>query len=505
MIKADYIIDPSNDIRILSAANRIVSSNLIKNDKLDIYFNIINIYNFFDSIKEYTKMRKEIKKLDPTNRIIESERTWAKYAFLRTSNITFKRNILKYIKNDLVLFTSNSGEVDLEAISFLLQNNIRVVVGGSSLTIMSFEEFRNILRMHGCTENHLKNIILVSGYVTNKTDIHKIIEDWKDVMLGDWHVVDFFESTFSYFSSYQPQIKELCIKNNIDYAEQHLDHWTNYGGACLFFKSGCWYNKCSFCSYSKYDSRMNIYSSDKPPVYIAFKILELLNFKKIKNIFITDDYFVFNNKNKIILKILKDNRVKSSTFTGIKLLTNDKYAANIAKYFDGIKIGMESVNDFTLKRINKGYNKTEILKAMDNIKKYFHKNTHIGVNIIIDLVALSEEEVLKNYTILMDIKRDMIDNGFKYFFYSFHFLNIPHSHTHKMIDGDLIRINNDEQSITGKYFIREILKKGNIYVPREIWETLKQDYKRFDINGNEMKPDIDIISIEDMPFLFDRC
>ena len=79
---------------------------------------------------------------------------------------------------------------------------------------------------------------------------------------------------------------------------------------------------------------MNIYSSNKSPVYLAFRTLEILKFNKLKNIFITDDYFTFNDKNKQILKVLKDNGVRSSTFTGIKLLTNDKYAATMAQYFE---------------------------------------------------------------------------------------------------------------------------------------------------------------------------
>ena len=176
----------------------------------------------------------------------------------------------------------------------------------------------------------------------------------------------------------------------------------------------------------------------------------------------------------------------------------------MAEYFDGMRIGMESVNDFPLQRIRKGYMKKDILKAMENIKKYSHKKSLICSNIIMNLMSLGEDEILKDYAFLRDMKLDMIQNGFEYFFYNYSNLTISHTIKDKIIDGKLIRENNEERSTTGNYYIREVMKKGNIHIPRENWGTLKQDYNRFDVNGNELKSDIDTIPLEDIEFLFRR-
>lgn len=496
-MKVDYIVNPTNDIRILTNANRILSSNLMENDKLDVNFNSINISNFFNSMKEVKKMEDILEKTDEK---MSALKKWVgKYSFREISCIEFKKVILDHIKNDIILYSASAGQEDLDVISLLLKNGNRVVVGGSGVSTFSISFIRRLLEsVYNCSKKLLNNVIFVEGLVNSETDIHEIIINWKDIRLESR---DCFWGTKSHYSKYLHIIEALCKSNGLPFNNKN-NIWSMFGAVCVPFKSGCWWRKCNFCIYPSIKDGIN-YLKNLEPEYIADRIIDITKILNTKNIYITNDYFVFNKKTKKILQILKDNNIKPCVYTGIKLLTNDKYASNMAEYFGGIKMGLESVNDFTLKTINKGYTKKDILIAFNNIKKYFKKDAYINPNVILDLVSLGENEVLDDFSLLRDIKIDMKENGFDHFFYNFNILCIIKRIKDRILDGKLMVENNDKyKSTTGKFLLRELFEKGNIHIPKESWATYKQDYKRFGIDGKEMRSDIDIMKIEDMKYLF---
>lgn len=498
-MKVDYLVTPSNDVRIFDNTSRIVSSNLLNSDKIDAYFNPINISNFFATRKALVVFRDRVKDIDKKTWALR--RLWDKYAAIFLSIKTFQENIMDHIKNDIILYSANTGSLDMMIIDLFLRSGLRVVAGGSIIKTLGFDGSREHLKVfHDTPEHLLKNVMFVDGDIDKHTDLHRLIIRWEDVVV-ECDATNFWECEDNYFAEHFDAIDGLCRDAGVPF-KPDTGIWSPGGAACVFFRSGCWWRKCTFCSYPTLKGGVNP-AKKLDPEYIGNQIVKIADKCRAKDIFLTDDYFVFNHKTRKVLEILKANGKRPSVFAGIQLLSNHRYAANMAEYFGGIRIGLESINDYALKKIKKGYDTSQVRKAFENIKKYFSKDTYICTNIIMDLVSLGEDEVVKDYAVLKDIKTEMREHGFRGFFFNPNILSIYKKTKRNMIDGKLM-VENDGDPTTGSFRMLEMFSMGNINMTKKEWSLYTQDYKRFDVNGNEMRSDVDIVSVEDLEFLYRR-
>ena len=401
-LKVKYCTSPlTNDQSTM--ANRILTSNLLRDDRLDVsFYSPVECYNIYS------------KKALENNRFGYSIRTWNEWLRCSLASKEYPKRFVELLNTDIVLFSSLYGSFDIPFIKEMLDSGIKVIVGGNNPNIKH------------------KNLIYVGGYVDLTTDLYKIINDWKDVKIT--------ENDFSTFWK--------CNDDCIDSSQ-----------SIFLLNNNCWWRKCRFCTYND-----GVNFDDAPAEEIANNILRVGN----DSVWIANDYFIFNRKNKEILKILKDNNKHVSIFSGIKLLKNNRYLDNVIEYVDYIKVGVEGGTDFSLSYMNKGYTVDDVYDVFSTIP-----DITISFNIIVDFPQRNEKEIIKNYETALEWKR--ILNNVQVVGPSLALFD------ERCIDGKFIR--KTEKATSGRNYIFDSLNIECDNIP----------FDRYDEDGNILKSDFDIV------------
>jgi len=405
--------------------------------------------------------------------------------FTGISLLNYSDKLLNTVKDDVVFVTCFS-PYDIYFIKILLEGGKRVVVGGSLIFICSDSEkrIRDILTdVMGVDAKIVeKNLMIIRGYVDLHTDLHKLVKQWGDTVIEDY-----------------PDVESIWECNEDYLASPIFLHFMKkrWNQACFSFSDICWWGKCKFCNYKKL-MKINYYKDVKEEK-IVDHITTMMGKYQMDELKFIDNYFQFTDKAKRILDAIP--QYKLSIFTGVPFLKRADFIDNINKYnIDMILLGMESVNDFSLKMISKGYRFNDIQEAFTMMKNRMKRNINLATMLILDLPSKNRDEIDENFNKIVNMKADMFNEGFYRFNYSIGLLQINPG-INEIVDGKYIRLTDgpSEQSSGESYLTHLIRETGFVgHLP----DGLNLHFERFDEDGNHLPTDLKLIDHEKLRYIF---
>jgi hypothetical protein len=465
-MKVTYSIALGNDLTKSNLSTRALTENLMSNDKIDVHFSNFPFLASYRASKEIRDM-------------VLPDRSMPYKANFRTMMMMvltqkYKEDFLDSIKGDYLLYSMCCGTFDYELIAYLLNQGVRVVLGGSEINMTPFDEIKNRLRF--CGAKNLDNVIFVNGFVKTYTDLYTIIKKWENTYLDRRDLENLL----------YPR-KDYTIGTSISNIVKKIDYSTSEWPIMIFvlLNSICNWKKCTFCRYDEVNAYIGRIEWEE--IYDAF--MKICDHLDIHYISFGDSYFYLNEKRLNLIKKLKESNIKLHCQTGVRLLQNKEYAKNICKYFNLVSVGVETFTDFSLQQFNKGYTWQEIWDTFDYIKNY-GQNTRFIVNQLMDAPTSDEEDVKLNYERMLRLKQHVESYG-TMILYSPRMLSML---TKKIFDAfvSLGHVREPKENlISGRYVIWNELEKV-----KDIPQVYKLDgipYERIGTNGQLIKSDIDII------------
>lgn len=464
-MKVTYMLSPTTPYIMHTQASNILSSNLKRDDRIEAFFNLSILSLNMGILKD-------------RNHLIEKMGDHPLEIFLKKSSPNFLRilgaihsnkngffdRVLSTIKTDIVMVTCWN-IYSIPFIKFLLENGKRVVMGGSFCNSYSIEFIRSII-------DH-KNLVIVKGYVGMDTDLYKIVNDWRDIEILSNDYTDMWCARNDHIKDYLNLLSKCRGLDNTYYS--------------ITFNNNCWYNKCKFCKLREGKEPNFIEHMEVEQLYD--NIVKNLKSYKSKNVLVNDNYFVFNDQNKQVLKKLRRDGYKIYVLSGIISFNNKKYLEDINEYVDEIGIGLESANDFSLNYITKGYNWNDIKRSIGEMSVYLNRDKNIRYLVIADLVCEDQRGIIQNYK-NMAIMKDMLhNNGFERVVFSFTPLQLFPS-VGMVKETEYLKIRNKD--VSGMWYVYNYLEKIGVEI--NVPENIMMPFERYDINGNLLLSDFEYIS-----------
>jgi hypothetical protein len=474
-----FTVTPGNFTNNYPISSRVLTENLLRDKRFNVHFNDSVVYaNYFGTKNFFKNIERNSNEI--VKRFSNFNVIWSLWIKAYYATIAYKDEFLKKIKGDYLLFSGIILEFDLFMVKYAIENGIKVVFGGAVVFHYSFKELRTMMKDIGVTDEQLKNIIFVRGFVDLTTDLYKIVKEWKDTEITENDFSTFWECEKDYLQDLIP------LSNKFD----KLISMNDPPSTNILFDNRCFWGKCKYCAY-KGTPNVSPVSSSSTNVIIN-NVLNILDRYQSKFVFITDNFFRFTDKNKIILKELVKHDVKFIVFSGVLNILDKEYLENVNKYISLIKFGLESTNDFALNYIAKGYGREEIAKAFDNFTKYAKKDLQIYPILIFDLPYLSKEDFLENVDYLLLLKDKMFNSGFDQMFYNFNTLSVMKPLESKMVDGKFLqRTTMDDKYLVGRSRIWKYIE--TLGFDPKFSTTNNIPLRRLDRDGNPMLSDLELI------------
>jgi len=480
-MKVTYSDSIGNGVNLSSISSRVLTENLMNNDKFDPIFSTA-IMTIPVKVQRYLQ-----KNLFPNTQIGKSKYLESSYMkFLRhLISQNYQSDFLNSIQGDYLLY--NMFGFDYNILTYVLNNGVRVVAGGCEVNMYSFDHIRDRLILYGTKKEALKNLLLIKGNVTPRTDLYTPIKNWKDCLIPNIDLKYILDAKEDYIrSDFFRKVKNIINSTDPEIFKYYI--WPEVLTIC--FNSKCIWGKCRFCRYCILEDINFIeeLSADE----IIEKLWALCKNLNCYYLFFADDYFWFSEKRIKVMDALMKRGVKFCCQSGILLLKNEEYTKKICKYFSFFAVGVEKATDFSLKMLNKGYKWKDVQKAFENIKKYATDYNSITVNLIIDAPIESIEDANLSYKRHLDIKEELEANDIKVI----HTISILQIADQKMLNDfsslGYIRKPQSNKSLSGKLRIAKELKKY-IDFPDKWLRYEGVPYERIDKNGNLLDSDIEIV------------
>ena len=477
-MQVTYMPNPTGICNVNELSTTIITENLMRDDRIDLNISpAMYMCNYIVS-KELPKYVDIFAKVNENYRYLSGE--WNKWLQIALTSKECIEHIINTVKGNIVLYSANTGACDYYIIAELLNRGYKLVVGGPTVGLYDFEYSRKVISEYGA--DNLSNLLLVKGYVDLTTDLHKIIDDWKDTTIESNDFATWWDCKNDYIGSKYNKIIEhvdLAIFKDIQ------------GYIVTIFDSFC-PGTCKFCLFKLLPTLD--YTKSIEVEAIANNILERCKQSRVNNIFIANNLFLFRDKYKKVLEILKDNGINITIMTSMKLLHNREVIENINKYINHVCIGMESTIDFSLEKIGKENKFNDIQKTVESIINFGNKNINYKFCSICDLPVQSKDQVYENYNNQVEIKETFIKNGFNNFTFVPKTFQIGEA-TKVMIDGEYIkRCNIDAPDISGRFKVWKMFYEQGLIPKLTTHEAFP--FQRL------VKSDIDIIDPSVMKFLF---
>ena len=483
-MKVEYY-DPNPFLSRFPMSNRIITENLSRNEKIDDSFNLTGIRN-----KLYIQNYIDTHKKEFLNEL-EGNMKFNIDSLLHFLNITHSsflmwERLVSSVNSDFLLYTSRFGSIfDFYPIKKLLENGIKVVVGGQITTIQTPDQIRNYMRMIGCSDKHLENLLIVSGFVDLETNLFDIISGWEDFHIKNNNFKTFWQCENDYIYPHLNLLSKIPNANVV----LNSKGW-NETQVMTIFDDRCWWGKCRFCFMC--DMTKNNFIDGVTPSIIAQNIINVCKKYKTNNVYITNDYFRFTEENEKILNILVENDINIGIYGGILFLKDKNYIDKLNKYISYLMIGLESCDNFALKYIEKGYKYEDIVVAINNLIKYCKRDIFISPCIINDLPYESSSDAIRNYTRVSELKEMMNQEGFSFKIKS-RLLNIAWPNINRMIDKRyLLPCDHESKNVSGNYLIWKYFERLGL-LSHDLYKLISQPFERYGSNGEIIKTDMDII------------
>lgn len=473
-MKVEFMKGPSHYVDVSAPGTRVLTENLMRDDRLDTVFNMATIVN---EIKSRIYLKKEFEpKIDKLRKDLSKVyNICMKSAAAVYSSYKYADSIPDSVKHDTILYSANNGVFDFPPIISMLNAGLRVVVGGPTAALYK-DRLRKTLTDYGCKNLH--NLIIVSGFVDLTTDIHKIVSDWKDTTIVENDFSTFWDCEKDFVQPLIPIIHK--IRNSKEFSIATL------------FENGCWWKKCTFCNYRYLPiaSFIDNVSVEK----VVQNILNTCKLHNTKRVFIGNDYFVFKPFSEEVFKVLKEQGIRIEIYTGIQLLKNIQYVKKIEKYISRIYVGVESLDDFSLKYINKGFTSQDVLKAFDNIMNICDPKLEVHLFLMIDLPIQNRFNVVTNYEKIYNLKQKLLNNNFQVGMLP-KLLEVNRDLLgNDFIDNKFLRVaNHDSQFLSGRYIIWKMFEDLGI-AERSIYRDRTTPLERYGTDGSVIPSDLFLIS-----------
>lgn len=466
-----YLLSPTSNYIIHTNASNVLSENLLRDDRIEVYFNRTLITLVENGIKLKEKVKSLLSDRGSSISVFCKYSNTIERTYSLLCSFYFFDRIESTIKTDTVLITCWN-LFSLPFVKYLLNRGYKVVIGGVLCNSYPIDFIRNLLKKIGTI--NLENLAIVKGYVDLTTDLYSIIKNGKDVVIEKNDFSTIWECEKDY------------IKKTLNIVKKYRKNPTWY---TVVFNNQCWYNKCTFCnvhSSPEIDFIGNI-SSEKLYRSISKNMKQYgTNF-----LFVNDPYFVFTDKTRKLFSKLRKNGKKIAIQTGVNLLKNKEYLNDVNEYIDEIRIGLESCSDFSLQYINKGYKWIDVKESMSQMIKYLRKDIALRYLYIIDLVSADRTDIIRNYTKISILKKIFFENGFEDFLYfprNLHlFPDVRMAKKTKFLE----ICDSDDNRLSGIWKIYRFL---DVFIDIKIPEEIVLPYKRFDMDGNVLPSDYHIIN-----------
>jgi len=460
-------------------ATRIITENLLRNEKLHVTFSDMPVRPFDSHIDT-----------DLYARILstaESRCSPNVFSFLGQKymvyNIFYVFMAQGYFDPYILADTDTEVNIltclnfcDLLILKHLLEKDRKVVLGGPLINIgLSGAFIRKFMERMGVPPSKLvKNLMIVSGNIDLNTDLYQFILDWKDaaIVQNDYSTVYDCERDF---------LKDLY--RGADDVPVHLG-----------FNNHCWYGKCKFCTYRGLP-RMD-FLEGREVGRAADSIHRLMNGFGSDHIRFIDSYFRSGSTRvQEILEQIKDYHI--TIYTGITLLKKKDYIAFLNRYVNCLLIGLESTSDFSLAQVAKGYTREEVDMAVDNIIRYMSRDIFLEISLILDLPAKDAEDVRANYRRIARLKGRLTREGFRVAFHM-NILSVFPNLELLYADAGFLRpsINpSDMRHATGKNYIIDILRQCGMDRPLQLPSgcVLKDEDNAHDLIYGYISSDVPVV------------
>jgi hypothetical protein len=476
-IDISYLTSPQTWFSRFPISSRILTSNIVNDKRFNVHFTeqipLICYTKAFNIWK--TKYRDMITGKDPYDIFVTgTDISYGRFPLFYIFTGALDNIILENIKTEIVFLTANT-VLDFRIAKILLKDKRKVVMGGSATMIYEPHEIRTMLSHMGVEAEAKDNLIIVSGYVDLKTDLYDIFSKWVDKTLTENDFSTFWDCTEDGFMDYVKIYRKLF--------------GTNLNG---LMTSKCWYGKCRFCTYGclpKVD-----FTDDVSVQRIIDHFKTLRKNYESNNIFFNDSYMVNTPYNKEVLMGLTEEGFEVSIYTGVKLLNNKKYLDFVNEVNMGrLCIGIESLSNYALDYINKGYGFGEIARMVEGLKDNLNRNITPIFLIMCDLPVSSIKRIRTMYRALYYMRHELanagIGNGVGC---QFNLSPLRHYPKTNLIDGDVLRHAHNRKDLMGILGLYEYFhEKLDINID-EVRNTnvLNQPMHRYLPDGEQIKSDI---------------
>lgn len=473
-------------------ATRIITENLLRNKNLVVTFSDIPVTTYASNTADrlYDDIMSKVALRSSPNVVSFLNQKYMVYNifYVFIAQGYFDEYILIDPDTEYNILTCLSF-CDLLILKHLLQNNKKVLLGGPLINIgLSPSFIRKFMKLMGVHPSKLiENLIIVSGNIDLTTDLYEIIRNWKDTAIINNSYGTVYECERDFLKDLYESSSAIPV---------HLG-----------FSNHCWYGKCKFCTYRELP-KMNFLAGQETGT-VADSIHSLMNTFGSDRIRFIDSYFRSNSAQvQEILEQIKQYHI--TVYTGITLLKDKQYIDFLNNYVDCLLIGLESMSDFSLRQVDKGYTGRDIEIAVDNIIKYMNKDIFLEISIILDLPAKGSEDVRTNYRKISELKERLTGEGFRVAFHMNILSVFPNLELLHTKEGLLKSSTNhaDMNHATGKNYIINILRKCGMDRPLQLpsdcvirdednahnllYGYISSDVPvvRYDVNGNALPSDL---------------
>lgn len=487
-------------------ATRIITENLLRNDKLDVAFSDMPVRPFDSHID--TDLYDEILSR-AGNRFSPNVISFLHQKYM-VNNIFYVFMAQGYF--DPYILTDTDTEIniltclnfcDLLILRHLLQSGKRVVLGGPLINIgLSPSFIREFMRRMGVHPSKLaENLVIVSGNIDLTTDLYQMISDWKDAVITENNYGTVYDCRRDFLQGLYTETRETPV---------HIG-----------FNNHCWYGKCKFCTYKELPKMDFLERQEVDRVSTAIRDL-MKGFGSDRIRFI-DSYFRSGSARvQEILEQIKDFHI--TIYTGITLLKNKDYIAFLNRYVNCLLIGLESTSDFSLRQVDKGYGLKDIDMAVENMIRYLSRDVFLEISLILDLPARDTEDVKANYRRIAGLKARLEAEGFRVAFHMNILSVFPNLELLYTEDG-LLRPSTDPTEMghaTGKNYLIDILRQCGMDRPLQlpshciirdednthnlVYGYISSDVPivRYDVSGHVLPSDLELMEEPDMREILTR-
>ncbi len=385
-LKVTFMLAPKITTNFAPGASRIISTNLVRNKKLDVQFSDFALRLYHDYI-ENERYKHYFHEGDMLNTYGKLSLEYTKYGSQLYNFVKIPKHVYQVgideIETDYVIVSA----VSIFSFSFvkqLIESGKKVILGGAAInTYPNVSYVRQYFKdMNTDLDKLNDNLIIVQGFVDLNTDFYEIIKEWKDVGLPKAMYGTIYDCDYDYLmeSKYSPNVVVLPLSE------------------------GCYWGKCTYCDiFNGRENKVDIFYNDHLAKKIQNNINTIVkNYPNCDCLNLHENYLSQKTLDFINNYIDFPSKItKLYGYTGIKFLTNDRYTESFRDLSRGrlnvfSLLGADGVNDFVLSQCNRGFSFRDIEQALINIGTYLNKRFHFGITVIKDLPIKNYLEVYKS-------------------------------------------------------------------------------------------------------------